>query len=442
MIESEPVPPLTHAIVLVSAILLTASVVFQVYRRQVIGSIPSLAWLFLAVAPLAIRIITSSGPTPQEQATGAFAIAVSLVLSDYITRQASFPQHRAKSTNRLYRPLVAVLGTAVIGLPLLSIWLASAIPVLDVFTDSANAFDAREEFSKLLDVPHWLKVVIGWVPTVFGPLLIGILWLRRRFLASLSVFGWVALASILASAVYPLVAFVAITSVALASIESWKWQRLLFSLSALSLIATIPLSLVWISSNSEPSRSCEVDETKIIFVADIDRACRPPTPSLLRNVDGVTYRLALTPMEVSYWWYRHFEDPDLRRDLGNVVLRAEDPHAANVIGQRIYRERFPQRYKQSVSAYASVDADAYSIGGIPGVWIAGVMIFGLRLILALTTARNQPLDRLLFAMGNAMLAVFLFTASLQAILLAQGLALVLLLAGVNRLLEKPKSNQP
>jgi len=405
----------------------------------VIVILPSLAWLFLAVAPLAIRLLTASGPTLETQVVGVFIIAASLVVSDFVTTQVLLPERRAELESQHYRALIVFLGTAVVALPLLNIWLANAIPFLDVIVNSGDAIDAREEFSKFLDAPYWLKVIIGWVPTVFGPLLIGLLWLRGQRVLALTFFGWVSLASILASAVYPLVAFLAITSIAVACIEGWKWQRLTVLIWALALITTIPLSLAWISNISDPSRSCVIDKTKIIFLADLDRACNPPTPSLLRDVGDVTYRLALTPMEVSYWWYESFGDPGGRRDLATVVLRAEDPHAADVIGQRIYWERFPQRYNQSVSAYASADADAYSIGGITGVLVAGLMVLAMRILLLLTTARGLPLDRLLFAIGTAMLAVFLFTASLQAILFAQGLAFVFFLAIASRVLGRPKS---
>lgn len=137
------------------------------------------------------------------------------------------------------------------------------------------------------------------------------------------------------------------------------------------------------------------------------------------------------PVEVSHRWYIYYPSihgkylaffgltPASRREKG---FR----HPANQVGIWAYRKRFPEKYLASVRAYASADADAQALWGIPGLLVVGCLILVIRLASA-TLVVEGFLGKVLPACSLTILALCLPMASLQATLLAQGLAVLLAL---------------
>ena len=94
-------------------------------------------------------------------------------------------------------------------------------------------------------------------------------------------------------------------------------------------------------------------------------------------------------------------------------------HPANRLGLWAYRSRFPDHYFESVRAYCSIDADAYSRWGFLGVIALALLLFIMRILWKLFRIEGQIgtalYASLLFVLGSALPA-----ASLFAILLANG----------------------
>ncbi|MDC0980122.1 hypothetical protein OAQ84_00155 [Bdellovibrionales bacterium] len=104
------------------------------------------------------------------------------------------------------------------------------------------------------------------------------------------------------------------------------------------------------------------------------------------TVNHITYRAFLVPTEVSSHWYNYF--PKIYGGLlGGYGLTPKTrnnkdfKHPANQVGIWAYKSRFPNYYKETISAYCSIDADAYSRWGYLGVIVIGFIFLGLRLLL-------------------------------------------------------------
>jgi hypothetical protein len=92
-----------------------------------------------------------------------------------------------------------------------------------------------------------------------------------------------------------------------------------------------------------------------------------------------------------------------------------------------YAERFPAHYGQTISANGSIDADAFSLGGIFSVFIVALILFFIRIFVSIAVPEDSLLVRMLEGIGLGQLAFLPNSAPLQAILLPQGLGLILFL---------------
>jgi hypothetical protein len=138
-------------------------------------------------------------------------------------------------------------------------------------------------------------------------------------------------------------------------------------------------------------------------------------------VDKIGYRVFFTPTDVSAWWYRYYgENP--HRNFQEILSRDLTFQPSNVIGVMAFFDRFPKSYLKTVSAYSSVDADAYSFGW-PFVWLAASLLLLIRFISTLGLNSSRLMDRSMGAILLGGLILFPFTASIQALLFAQGMLL-------------------
>lgn len=145
---------------------------------------------------------------------------------------------------------------------------------------------------------------------------------------------------------------------------------------------------------------------------------------LERKMNYLVYRVFLTPVEVSHRWYAYFPRASGGfLGLGSLLGHGDRPHPSNEVGVWAYQSRFPKRYLSSVHAYGSADADAYARGGVLALFMAVFFIGLLRAALG-EWMSPLPLLRDLTITGTVLLGLFLPMASLQALIAAQGVGLI------------------
>jgi hypothetical protein len=93
------------------------------------------------------------------------------------------------------------------------------------------------------------------------------------------------------------------------------------------------------------------------------------------------------------------------------------------------------QYLPSNHSYASIDADAYSHFGTIGALGVSLFLFGLCFLAALLETQNT-LSQLLYTIFVVVLGTSLPVASLQAILSAQGICLIVLFLLLIKMLSK------
>ena len=97
----------------------------------------------------------------------------------------------------------------------------------------------------------------------------------------------------------------------------------------------------------------------------------------------------------------------------------------NIIGIKYYKEPFPNSYGSSISAYSSIDADAFSFGGLGIVAIISLLLLLIRIYVGVSKNNSPPITKVLEALSLNLIIILPFSASIQAILLPQGLMLLL-----------------
>lgn len=441
---------LTYPVLFVASVGLVL-IVWAISRGKLLQVFPTLSWLAFIEIPF---LVQSQGFVVQIAKVHAFGISITglmLAAGDLagllLTRRRSVMDLREDNRRFLYL-LAAVFAILVIWLPIYHLMHVSDIPLLDAFAGglSNGAVESREKFGKLLEIPRPYKILFNWITTVFGPLLVALslVFLRSRVWRALAigvVFAWLSCYAILSTAKQPLLAFVIFSAVAAVNVWSESLRRVGRAVIVTGFAAFLAFSLYYsaqlvsyqneVGSKSQAykdlvSKVYGPDDLRGFSIGDINRLTDSnPEPIYLRLPHYIVYRTFLTPVEVAYHWYAYFPRISGEWRSPSELLGAVPQgltHAANRVGRWAYVQRFPDHYLDSVSAYASLDADAYSFGGLIWVAFAGLVILAVRIAAVLGDV--TPFGRAVSALLICQIGMFSMSASVQAILIAQGAGLL------------------
>jgi hypothetical protein len=347
------------------------------------------------------------------------------------------------------------LAAFIIVLPIIHVATAHGLPIVERLTgnlDPEQSAMVRERFSKLLDAPVLLKLSFNWVIVVAGPLLAAILFMRRRWMLFGATVAWCSTYAIVSGAKLPLILFLLFTAIAVMKGLAPRLSGLLTQAMAAGLLVIVVAGVYrgevlhnWyeqINWDRLPAAYTaglqeHLSTTPIqISPADVERLSLPgrdqKKPGSLTDIgDYAAYRAILSPMEVSNRWYEYYPAVEGWRPVDDLLPTTKPGdwrHASNKVGTWAYVQRFPDSYFDTIHAYASADADAYSFGGLPAVLFAAFVLALVRASLGLL-AHGGELEVALSGLGIAFLTALPFQASVQAILIPQGLALVLAASG-------------
>jgi hypothetical protein len=170
------------------------------------------------------------------------------------------------------------------------------------------------------------------------------------------------------------------------------------------------------------------DQYRQLTLNDLERVDGVIIPGVYgEKYNGLIYRIFLSPVDVSNQWYTYFKfKAQQKRALNDLVgvLSSREPKASNRVGRWAYFERFPSHFLPSINAYGSLDADAFSFGGIVGVIFVGVIYLLTRLYSVWLSYR--PIGSLIAPIMVGFFTLFLIQASLQAMVLSQGLFILII----------------
>jgi hypothetical protein len=424
------------------SVLLSSFVVgFSLKKGNPLQALPTITWFALMVLPFIFSWNFFPVNARMVQSIGILVITIALSLGDFFAIRYKAKQVPTKffSVDQPTSTLIWYFSGLVLLIPLFHYIFAGSIPLFDqVFRNaSPNSVSAgREDFVKLLNVPYLVKVLFNWVPTVFGPICVTWFWMKNRYLLSIGFFLWVVLYSVTSSASGPIVLFLWTLSFALS--YAFVSKRIFSHLVVIGISSTLMfcvVSGVWLGSTAiKAAPTCLDSSFKTFTPGDVFRGCQSE-PGIWINpvVNRAGYRIFLTPVEVSNHWYDYFDgNPSQKRSFLDIFERTNSEQASNKVGVWAYTDRFPGSYGKTISANGSIDADANSIAGIPAVLVASMLLFLFRVLISISFPKDLILMRILEGIGLAQLAYMPISASLQAILLPQGLGFILFLLLVFR----------
>lgn len=412
---------------------------FAVKKQNLIQAVPSLVWFALMTLPFIYQFQFFPDSPRVSQSIGILMISTALAFGDSFSihnrnSEITFEDFAPSNSRILY--LITFL---VIFIPVFHYWKVGNIPILDQYfggiTPNQVSQD-RENFVKLLDVPYLLKVLFNWVSAILGPICILWFFLMKRKLISALLLVWVVFYSLSSSADGPIVIFCWALVFAAGFAKSSRLNLsnyLTLGISA-ALLAVIA-SGIWLGETAVAHENeCGVVVTQGFTPGDVMRSCSADTEIIINPiVNRLGYRVFLTPVEVSNHWYDFFDGwPSEKRNLTDVFQRENSKQASNKVGMWAYTDRFPENYGQTISANGSVDADAYSLGGNLSLLIVSLILIILRIFISVAVIDGSLFVRILGGIGLGQLAFLPNSAPLQAILLPQGLGLILLLLLVLR----------
>ncbi|MEO8542816.1 MAG: hypothetical protein ABI434_04495 [Burkholderiaceae bacterium] len=377
------------------------------------------------------------------------AIALLLFAADWVGLRITRQRHQFLDETPAKRwRFVAGLGFAV---PLAAhLYLMPKIPLLAILQDTATSESAmtmlRLEAGKLMHVPSILMYLFNWALVVFAPVYIVSSWLtihRRQAVAGLLFAGAYAAAT---WAKLP-IALLVLTCLFAGCVVPGRWRPgFCAGVIGLVLAAVLFLATLFAAGSLQhlknPGNHAQAavlqdmqvdDPRRALTVGDNFRfeSARPEgNGSELKDVlEYVVYRGWLTPSDVSNRWYQFFTYAHVTPLGVRSLLRSHDQSGAaeqapsRQVGLWAYRSRFPDRYWDTINAYASFDADAFARGGVVGVFIATIVFVIVRIGSAWLLT-SHPVGQAAYAVLLCGLAILLPVASTQAILGANGLFLI------------------
>lgn len=386
------------------------------------------------VFPYLINFFWINNLNLDSQATGILIIFLCLFLGDLLATVFSKDRELTNLNQEVNPKILIITIFLIILVPIVHFLYAGQIPIFssDLTIGGGNSLsENREKFSKLAHFPYIFKLFDNVYFTLLAPFGLSLFYRTKRFKLFIVLFCWALFYSISSGAQFTVLMMISLLFIAICLTSNYNKNWVLQNLAVLALISILfsGVSLGFKLANN-PS-GCDSRISKFDSVADKFRICRESN-FVINNtlVDEIGYRIFLTPSDVSSWWYRYYTEHPHRK-FGSLINRELKNQPSNIIGKIAYFDRFPKSYLESVSAYSSVDADAYSFGW-PIVWISGIVLFIMRFLSVLALNSDKFLDKSMGALLFGGLILFPFTSSIQAILIAQGFSLLVILIGINQ----------
>lgn len=422
--------------------------------------LPSVAWAIFMVVPFALQYRTFTPDAVWTQALGVFLVGGALLVGDW------FASHFSVRTLPQYgsRGLLLGIGALLVALPAVHLALMPEIPlitkILHPDMTSGDLAQLRESASKLLKVPAPFIYFCQFCVLV-APAFAVSAWRQSKplavFVAAFFLFysrATLAKGPLLFSlCLYALFAFYAFGE---------KTRRRLAMAAIVVAVPvfvgvavylwTAPLSILHCEKAARdfglipPALDAEIQgrNPRLPSMSTMDY-CRlvgnmPDYEERIsytaKSINSALYRACFVPSEVASRWYAYY--PRVHGDFLGLYGLTRDTrgqpgfqHPANSVGRWAYLTRFPKNYGETVSAYSSADADAYARFGVAGLVGLAVLLLLLRGPLPLLVT-SSPFSQRLYWSAVVILALGLPSASLQALLVANGLAAIVVLSVILR----------
>ena len=410
---------------------------FITYKGYLINFLPSSAWLTFMFTPF-VQSIEYFDDT-QNQKIGIILFQLAFFAGDLISLKYGKKYNSAgKRENSI---VIVMLATPVFLVPMIHLLLVGKIPLYSYFfegTSVSGFIQDRYDFNRG-GIPFWFGFLTNWTISIFGVLVIANLLIKRKYLLTSFLIIWIGIYTIFSGAKGSIAIFLFSVLALFCIFGSIKLKVLsnfvIYFSFCLVIISGILLSEKAISGIEK----CPVPYGAKPSPANILRSCGADNEiSLNPIVDTLGYRVFLTPVEVSNNWYDYYGDSSVnKRTFFEVTQRQDNKKAANLIAQEFYAKYWPKKYSSLTQANSSIDADAFSIGGLLFVFLFAVFIFFLRILIS-ALKYDDIFSNSLYLVGTVSLSLLPFSSSIQAIFVPWGFGLILFMMTFNKFYIKIK----
>lgn len=422
-------------------------IIWHFVKKNELEIMPTIIWVLLMGLSMLVQFDTFPTKTASIQLFGIIFIGICLMIGDgwqprRLLLGASHDGWHMLSDYKIYVFLF-------VGLAIYHLLLLEHIPLLEKFigggVSDTTLVEMREQASKLLQVPTLLKHVFNWNIKIIGVLAFCLLLKSSKYVLAALFFICVCLYTVMDLSKCSIVLFIA----SLMFILLWRFpfrKRLYVYISMLLIFILMGIT-VGVFSLGNPKENFDATHIKTSQTGELrgqtqqevaqnlpltygDRhRLKPDVVSKDFNyfLDYILYRVFLVPAEVSSKWYQFYSQPsESFSGLDGLLPGTRGPgyvHPARRVGNWAYTKRFPEKYLDTVHAYASIDADAYGRFGIFGIIVVGLLVVFMRIIFKYLR-NNTPLALIMYPMSVMCLSMLLPMASIQAILVAHGFLLI------------------
>lgn len=401
--------------------------------RSIVHFLPSMSWLCVVVIPFLYSADFFPKSSLRSQAFGIFLFTISFVVGD-ISGSKQFEvlgeRHNRNFFSTLWsKPLEITLSCFVVLVPLSIYLFSKQIPLLELIRTQnygVEVAEARAKYTKT-EVPYLLSILGNLVLNILAPYLIINLFYRRNYLRAILLLFWSFLFALSSAAQGPFVYLLLTFLICLMFLRPDFIPQFMKTFVVLLACFFVSSSILFANHVLDQSHNCNLSSNIQESPANLLRSCDLTIESNY-IVARYGYRIFLVPVEVSNYWYQEFSrGKTANRGILELIQRNENPTTANLIGVKYYVGQFPLKYSNYIQAYASIDADAYSIGGLYLVFIVAAMLLLIRIYLLRLFSHTG--GRIFLGITTSMLTYFPFSASIQAIVFSHGLGLILVVAG-------------
>lgn len=414
-------------------ILATSNLIIGIKYKQLVEILPSFAWITLSVIPFLYSQKFFPESTIFDQSIGVVAIGVALSFGDLysilFSKSTRVPFYINSRIN--HKVFIYTLICFIILIPVTHLYFSGSTPLLNKIFGNLTAMETainREVYTKI-SVPYWFKIISNWSITIIGPTLIAILFYKKRFWQAIIIFIWVLFYAYSSTEQGPSVFLVISIIIILIQFRKNSFRNFVAVAFIVIFGTTVIVGTYYGNTIIKRSQDCPIRAGVQLTPGNINRSCLVDNQITINPiVDRIGYRLFLTPVEVSNYWYQYFDNVNhKKRPLNELFNRNLKSQASNEVGIWAFQKNFPNHYLSTISAYSSIDADAYSFGGLPAIFLVSFGLLLIRIYISRFKYTNNLHEKILNGLSITFLMLFPFSASLQAILIPQGL-LVLLLA--------------
>lgn len=443
-------------IFLVYAAALISSLAMSMNRDKFYLTLPGLCWFAFMATPCFMQAQYFNLIYVDVQRTSVLIIGFALIAGDMLALR-----HK-KCGSFSDQPLEFTLGEdrlmifCAAGLAVTQFSHLAVMPRIPLLAKLSGAYTPeqlsmfREEASKLLQIPVIIKYI--WQTSlIMAPPVVFVLGKARHksFAVGLLALSCFYSYSLLAKG--PALALFGSCSLLVFACQRGKFWKSIRKLACALAIIGISLATVFFASNEiEFEHTLREDVFQNEQLGELSftwgdhartfgtlpgNALPFKTPGFL---DKLLYRAFVVPAEVSHRWYVYY--PDINGKYlewyGLTPASRRSPSyqpPANTVGNWAYVSRFPESYGSTIGAYCSADADAHARFGLPGVMAAAALLLFLRLAISQFSIGTST-SRVIEITALWTMAIVLPSASVQALISAHGLIVMLLISNASLVL--------